>query len=187
MSSKANAARSFTYTLSAGQELPIAFPGNFASCVTAGGTFEMAFDEEPYFEFEKGLSVSVPDGFKIVRIRNISGGAFTVKLYLAQGAVLDNRNVISTSVVTRSGDTIANAAVSVANTATLILAANTNRNRAVIQNNSGQDVFIGASGVTTANGVKVLPNGALAVETGAAVYGIVAAATSDVRVFEERS
>lgn len=81
--------------------------------------------------------------------------------------------------------------VTVGNTATLILAANENRHSFLISNTSSGTVFIGpTSSVTTANGSPLLENGSLSEDSSGTklytsdIYGIVAAGTSDVRVWE---
>lgn len=81
--------------------------------------------------------------------------------------------------------------VTVGTTATLILAANDNRHSFLINNTSSGTVFIGpTSSVTTSNGISLLENGSLAEDSSGTklyqsdIYGIVAAGTSDVRVWE---
>lgn len=62
--------------------------------------------------------------------------------------------------------------VSVGTSATLIKAANTSRKRIVITNNdTGADLYIGASGVTTATGLKLAPGASIVLNTTAAIYG----------------
>lgn len=88
-------------------------------------------------------------------------------------------------------DSIAtSAAVSVGVAATLIKAA-TNRRAIIVRNNGARPVFIGGSGVTTANGMPLNPNptvgqagDSITLEGSAAVYGIVGTGTVEVRYIE---
>lgn len=80
--------------------------------------------------------------------------------------------------------------VTVANTATLILASNNNRRGSMVMNVSSGTVYIGQNAnVTTSNGFPLLQNasfsnsGQNAVWKGA-IYGIVASGTSDCRYWE---
>lgn len=70
--------------------------------------------------------------------------------------------------------------------ATSLLAANTSRIVAVLQNAGTIDVFIGASGVTTSNGLLLQANGARYVddESSDEWFGITASGTGDIRVME---
>ena len=80
--------------------------------------------------------------------------------------------------------------VTVGNTATLIVAANTARLSLVIQNNGSVTVYIGPdASVSTSNGVAILANGSFQEDSGGArmyqgdIYGITDS-SSDVRVWE---
>lgn len=81
---------------------------------------------------------------------------------------------------------IATGQISVATTATQIVAARAGRASVIIVNHGTVDVFLGPSGVTTADGL--LLRGAIgtaaAIDSGAAVFGIVAAATQPVSFME---
>lgn len=85
------------------------------------------------------------------------------------------------------GQNINTGQVSVANTATLIIAARTARMDALIVNSGTTDVFIGGSGVTTTTGtlLKGIPGAALAVNSKAAIYGVVASSTQTVSFLED--
>lgn len=76
----------------------------------------------------------------------------------------------------------ANGAVSVASTATVILAASDLWKKRIIKNNGTQTVYLGDASVTTANGLPIDPGEAFVDEDGCdAWYGIVASSTADVR------
>ena len=87
------------------------------------------------------------------------------------------------------------AAVSVGNTATLIIAENFNRIRVIIDNQGSQVVYLGDDDtVTTSNGITLAADDKLIMTFGGGVnfpfffrgdiYGIVASGTADVRVWE---
>jgi hypothetical protein len=80
-----------------------------------------------------------------------------------------------------------NVAITVANTATVIVAAAASaREREVtVYNNDTQTVFIGDGNVTTANGLPLRPLEFFVTHSIGPVYGIVAASTANVRVAEE--
>jgi len=83
------------------------------------------------------------------------------------------------------------ATVTVTTSATLILAANADRHSFLLANTSSGTVFIGPrNDVTAANGTPVLQDGSLAEDSSGTklytsdIFGIVAAGTSDVRIWE---
>lgn len=85
-----------------------------------------------------------------------------------------------------SANILANA-VNVATTETQIVALRADRKRVIIQNTSDTDIYIGPTGVTTANGIRV-PTGDISIwlETKAAVLGIHGGSgTKGVRYLEE--
>jgi hypothetical protein len=76
------------------------------------------------------------------------------------------------------------AAVTVAVTATLLLATNSSRKQAIIVNNGTADMFVGGSGVTTAAGLPLYPGNEMVLPTTSALYAIVASGTQNARVSE---
>lgn len=89
-------------------------------------------------------------------------------------------------VVSSGGTALTAAAVVVGTAATLVSAANTLRQSVTIQNKGAVPIYIGASGVTTAQGLE-LPSGQSVTfdKTTAAIYAIAGAAGQDVRVLTE--
>ncbi len=91
-------------------------------------------------------------------------------------------------ITTALGNGIATAAVSVTTSATLLAAADSARQSALIQNNGGADIYIGGSGVTTSSGIKVEAGSSLTLDkTTAAIYGIAASGSQNARVLTEAS
>jgi hypothetical protein len=82
-----------------------------------------------------------------------------------------------------NADTYVVAAVTVANTATVILAKNNNRVEVVLYNNGAATIFVGPSTVTTAAGLPIAAGASLSLNGQAALYGIVAAGTEEIRAF----
>ena len=79
-------------------------------------------------------------------------------------------------------------AVNVGTSATLILALNTNRKGFYIMNYGAEIIFVGNVSVTVGNGLPFYPGDVLTEEdlpVTAAIYGIVVAATEEVRIIEE--
>ena len=81
-------------------------------------------------------------------------------------------------------DTLAVAAVTVANTATALAAASTTRKQIVIQNNGANPIAVGPAGVTYATGFLIPAGGVFVNEKSApaAWYGITNAGTENARV-----
>lgn len=95
-----------------------------------------------------------------------------------------NINEIAEPVKTRGGATGAQGAVAVGTVATVILAANANRTGWAVHNNGANTIFIGGAGVTTANGMPIAVGEKYGEDGTDAIYGIVAAATEEIRYRE---
>lgn len=93
----------------------------------------------------------------------------------------------SKQLVTSSiGTILTDAVISVTNSATLIKAATSGRQSISIQNLGAADMFIGNASVTTSTGLKVANGETYVIDkTTAAIYGITASGTADVRYLEE--
>jgi hypothetical protein len=86
---------------------------------------------------------------------------------------------------------MAYSSVTVGNTATLLVAANTARLSLVIENNGSVTVYLGPdTSVSSSNGIPLLADGSFQEDSGGArmyqgdIYGVTASDTSDVRVWE---
>ena len=80
---------------------------------------------------------------------------------------------------------IATGQATVGTTATLIAAARPERERIVLTAVAATAFYVGGSGVTTGTGVFVPAGASLPLETTAAIYGVVPAATLGVSFIEE--
>jgi hypothetical protein len=82
---------------------------------------------------------------------------------------------------------LANDSVSVGNTEVAITAALASRRKMLVQNvDNSKPCYVGATGLSTADGLRLGPGAALEIEldAGATLYGITASGTVDVRVLE---
>lgn len=86
--------------------------------------------------------------------------------------------------VTTGGVLNATGQVSVASTATLIIAAGNRQGVLITNPSSTVTVYIGGSGVTTGNGQELLPGNSITLPVVSAVYGIVATGTQVVSYVE---
>lgn len=93
--------------------------------------------------------------------------------------------LIVDSAATGVGVLNATGQVSVGNSATQIIAANTSRSGVVITNPSASTtIYVGTSGVTTSTGAILPPGSSLTLPVTSAVYGIVATGTQTVSYAE---
>jgi len=81
---------------------------------------------------------------------------------------------------------IASTQKDVSTTGALIVTELVGRNKVYIQNTGNKSVYIGASGVTTANGLEIGPNSTFADNLGEAIaiHGVAESGTQDVRIME---
>lgn len=92
------------------------------------------------------------------------------------------------SVVTSPASAFTTAAVTVGVAAVLVAALNAARKRVTVQSlqSNGANIYLGAtSGVTTANGLELVPGASVEIENIADVYAISGTAAQGVRVMEE--
>lgn len=114
------------------------------------------------------LTVGVPDA---------AGGQYA--------ADVDSSNRLLVNVATSAGGVLnSTGQVSVGATATQIIAAGTRQGVLITNPSTTVTVFIGGSGVTTANGQELLPVNSITVPVTSAVYGIVATGSQTVSFLE---
>lgn len=100
-------------------------------------------------------------------------------------ADVDSSGDMLVAVKTSTGGVLnATGQVSIANTATLIIAANTRQGVLITNPSTTVTVFIGGSGVTTGNGQELLPGNSLTIPAVSAIYGIVATGAQTVSYME---
>lgn len=176
--------KSFTRALSANQRIRIDFPGQIFKCIQSAAIFDIKPDNGNKVSIQQGIGFKFT-GQNIKQWEIINGTtAQTVTFYIADGEVTDDRVTGGISLKSNGSSTFNT--VTVAATATLILAQNTNRSNILIVNNGGVTLYIGTtSSVTTANGIPVLANGAITLTVNDDIYGIATSGTLDIRYLEE--
>lgn len=92
----------------------------------------------------------------------------------------------SINVVQGAYDTIAHDALTVGTSEVQLVAASpvANRRYVLIQNTSSNPIYVGATGVTTADGIMIPKNANLPLEASAGVYAIAGSAGNEVRILE---
>jgi hypothetical protein len=81
--------------------------------------------------------------------------------------------------------TVAVARATITTSSTQIVAARAGRHRLIVKNTGANPIFIGPTGVTTANGWSLAAGQTLEMETTAALFGVVAASTETAATIEE--
>jgi len=114
------------------------------------------------------------------------GGYVNVKVTATGAMKIDPTGATTQPVSTTVVSNLAHAQITVTNVATLIRASNAARVSLIIRNQGAANMYVGGSGVTTANGILVNINDTLILDrTTAAVYGIVSAASTTAAYLEE--
>jgi hypothetical protein len=142
-------------------------------------------------------SVDIATGAQYTLLKNASGSELgtlanplrNTPVGIANVQVTDSEgNPLGVSVGAVAG-AFATGQASIADTATLIAAANANRLRLVIVMHGTTDVYVGASGLSTATGqlLKGVAGNQLVIKHNQAVYGIVASGSQTVSYLEESS
>lgn len=139
----------------------------------------------PVFEAGKLVGQQTVDQFRL--FWNNTPGVYAY-VTISQNSTLfedDTPNPIQ-SFTQSVAQTLGNGSVNVGTTATLILASASNRQSAIIVNNGANIIYIGGATVTTATGFPLQVGQAITLDKGyEAIYGVVAAATENVRYLTE--
>lgn len=100
-------------------------------------------------------------------------------------ADVDSSNRLQVALTASTGGSLnATGQVTVANSATQIIAAGTRQGVLITNPSASVTVFIGGSGVTTGNGQELLPLQSVSLPVVSAVYGIVSSSTQVVSYVE---
>lgn len=164
--------KNYTLQMTAGQAYPLAAPGNFVRVSGGTGPVHVAGSKREFeFTAPVGLGFELPR-FDGLEFTSETDQALTV--YVGLGKVDDSRLVLAGGLaVDVSGTTTLETGQATATAAGgLLVAADAGRRSLLIE--SEGEIFIGPAGVTVANGYKV--NGAISLDTGAAVHAIVSGA-----------
>ena len=178
--------RNRTRTVAANETGHIDVAGNYIACLANTGTFRIGIDGGPLEDFERGLKITLPTGdeFKQIRLLDTSGAENTIQLAVGFGDFEDAR--VTGTITLEQGTDAVQATVSVGVAETLLDAADTNRRALTIQNLGTVDVFVGKTGVTVANGIRLQVGEVYVLSaTTAGIFGISGTAAQDVRVLAE--
>lgn len=182
--------RDYDIQVAAGAEETLDVSGRFVHCITTDLTsFRLGLDDEATAYFKQGWRVQKSQGdepFKRIRIKNTDGAnPLNLKLGIGYGEVSDqgisisgtiNANVTNTELTTeeKSADTFTDYADQAITTAvkTTVLAANTDRVKAIIQNLEsvgGTSIRVGGANTGASRGILVEPGQAIELETTALI------------------
>jgi len=129
--------------------------------------------------------VGLADGFTVKW--DAQAGVEATLVYSESASVMEGDSTPPTQLVAGSGaGTLSAAAVTVGTSAAVVSAASATRQSVLIQNLGSVDIFVGPSGVTTSNGLKVAAGETLTLDDNvAAIYAISGTAGQNVRVLTE--
>lgn len=168
----------FVYTIPASETLVIDYDFDYFRLLSYSGTgLQVRFGGSGTFTnyTAAGIGFKLPQAINRVDLKNTSGAAITITVALAIGVISDDRTILAGAVTTVNGDTFTSPNwVTVANTATVLSASNSDKTLVEIYNpDSTNSFYIGDSGVDgTTNGTVVPPEGRVWYSVSGAVYGI---------------
>ena len=174
----------YKFTLTAGESVTFPLVGDFIRCTAASADFTVQPDNQSALTFKAQFGLKLPKKFQSVVIE--SATAQTIELTMGEGELFDNRMAGNIIIKNAAAESSNYGAVSVGVAASVMKAANVNRQSILIQNNSANSLYVGDDNtLTTANGIHVIAGGSLELKTQKAIYGRASAAASDIRYFEE--
>ena len=182
--------QTYQFVLNAGQEItPPVQNGTWVSCNGAIADFVIAPDSSQSVSFFNGAGLILKEEMKSLRIKN-GNTAQTITLNIGDGQFIDNRIAgaftISGGVQLAGNTSMSSSAATVGVASAQLLAANATRASVLIQNNSpANEIYIGAIGVSVANGIKLGAGGSMTINTKGAIHAISLVAGIDVRLLEE--
>jgi hypothetical protein len=177
--------KTYTLSLAAGSASEIGVIGHAFLVLDASGSLEVETDNNMVSSLEAGQGWKSTEEFKSIFIT--SPTTQVIKVAAGFGEFVDNRLVVSggLNAKLKSSDTATFGSATVGVTAAVLRASNSNRKSCLVQNLGASAIYIGASSVTTANGIEIKPGQSATFYTGAALYAIGATAGLDVRYLDE--
>lgn len=169
MSRKTNF-RSYTYSLTAGNEFPIAVAGNSFRVLDNSDDFTIKFDDSNVFKKQiAGRGAQFESDYE--RVTLLSATSQEVTVVLGFGYYDDSRTEVNLE-APNSIESVADVTVGVA--ATLILAGDTRREHALIHvpSTASNSIRVGDNAVTATRGVEVEPGQTATLQASDAIYGI---------------
>lgn len=175
--------RRFKVLLTAGSLVDIPVSGVYVRVITANADFSIAPDtSQELAGLEKGMGWTADKKFNNLKL--LSDTTQTVEIMAGSGRIDDDRANIDGNVdATSKGASISNASHSLTTSAAEILAADSTRRSVIIQNtDTSINAFIGASGVTAADGIRLEPGQSVTLDkaAAAAVYAVAASGTPSI-------
>ena len=182
--------RDYEFSLAANGTGRRAIKGQFIKVKTASVELNVIAELESGevvadLRLSQGGDVTIGRVFDKVRVVNPTGSATTATLIIGLGNSKDNQ--LSGEVSIGQGQTIATANHALSTTAAEILAAGERRSVIVKNIDASIDVYVGAAGVTSSDGMPLEPGQSMTIDksAAAALYAVAASGTPALRTFVE--
>jgi hypothetical protein len=181
--------RSYTFSLTAGQEQEHAIQGHMYAVIESAGEFTITFDESNRIaKSEAGMGGRFDSSYQ--RVKLLSTTTQSVTVVLGYGQFNDARASVNATInaTIAPSDTAANPAdITVGVAATLLAAANANRKEVLIHvpSDAANSIRVGSATVTAGAGLEVEAGTTLALSVECAIYAIRTGATDvDVSIID---
>ena len=152
----------YTYTMAAGATVNLPVTGDYFKIMSCTGSISVQSDFGNLDDLTAGQGLENTP-FRLLTLNNKTASDNTVRIFVGDENFIDGMSgsVSVSATVGATAGSHANTAATVTSTAALLDAANAARKYLLIQNNSATGhLFIGfAAGVTTGNGLKIVPGG----------------------------
>lgn len=182
--------RNYTVELTAGESKRFPVNGTVFHVKNAGGTFDVTIDDQDTIPCELGLGFETDKPFSTIGIKNTSASTQTVEFYAGFDKVNDGRLVgivnITGGLETKENndtDYAYDSTVSITTSELEIFAEDALRKKGIIKNKSGGTIYVGKTGLSTANGFPVGNNEVFEWSEKPALFAI-AGSTLNVFTFE---
>jgi hypothetical protein len=168
--------RTYTISLSAGQEYPLNVGGDFFRVLENTNQFSVTFDESNRFtDQEAGMGAKFVDEYD--RVVFLSATTQTIVVVLGYGTFEDSRASINATINTTiaPSDTLDNTTdITVSTSAVLLKAADANMKELLIHvpSDAANSIRVGNASVTSTSGLEVEPGMSLQLSIESAVYAI---------------
>lgn len=188
-----------TVTLAAGQRLEDFTTYSYFRVLALTGTgLEVIFGNNQFQTPFTGAGLGIEFSYVLPRLTlvNTSGAPLTITFAVATGKVNDDRLTVSGVLtvtaptnapvaIRNCGALLTQAQVAVGTSAVTISGSSSTKNSVLIKNIGSITVFIGGTGVTTANGMPIEPGEYLAIDVYTGILGICASPGGNVAVLTE--
>lgn len=145
---------SASLSLGASEAQTVGVAGMFVHVRSATGEFEIKTNNGDRVPVVSGEKVRFPTPFESLTVKDLSGSSNAIEIIYGAGGDFQS-DTLSGSISLNQGSAIADSAVSVLGTATVLVAAGSGRESLRFQNLGTDDIYIGSTGVTVATGQKI--------------------------------